>query len=312
MLDDEDTNGADEPDEDGDPEDTQDDGQSQGDPDLPDDPVELAAELQKRLDAKDQEIKQTKRQLEHEKSRVEEEAAGKKHWYSETERLQSELASRTSRPEPDEESGRSKPRKSKGIKDAVKDLKLADYVADEEEGVVNFIGELEERGVIVTPQKLNEILDERVATERRSLSQVSTINQRFPDLADKDGPLAKAAGRKFDEITRTYGNTVNDTAKFEMAVNAAALDLGIKPSEARARREDSNGHGTHGRTDSDRLRRAQGGSGGGNNGGGRPGPVTVSKDMERLAYKISGGALTDKDIREAAKEMTDRQRSARR
>jgi hypothetical protein len=169
-------------------------------------------------------------------------------------------------------------------------MDLSEYVTMDE-GVEKLVSDLEERGVIVTPARLEQILDEREGRIRTSSREYQRIGQRFPDLNDPDSELAKAAYDEFDRLTEERPDLKNEVG-FELAVSRAAQSIGYAPQKAGKKPPADAGS-------RDRLRLAHGGPAS-RGGGGLQQPVTLT-DAERKDARKMG--ISEKDALDAKRQV---------
>lgn len=216
---------------------------------LPDDPEALkerlkAAEAEK-VEAK-REAARAARKAERLEEGIKEQKVKADYWAKEAQKQQGQKA-----PAAETRNGDAKPSTDSQIKKALGGKELADYVA-EENGLELLVDDLAEAGVIVTPKRLEAILNQRDDQNRKATNLFGSLTQRFPDLNDTDSELAQETTRRAQTLIEDEG--MDGPAAYRIAAAEAALDLGIAPkSKAPAKPSTTNG------TNSNRLRNAQGG-----------------------------------------------------
>jgi hypothetical protein len=184
------------------------------------------------------------------------------------------------------------------VKSALKGLDLASFVAMDD-GVEKLVGELEQRGVIVTQARLNEILNKRVSQERTEAQQYRGVVARYKDLEDPESELAQEAALEFEQIIAENPGLEN-AAGFELAASRAAQKVGYteKPKP-----------NPQPKPGNDRLRRAQGGPVSGGGGQNRQ-PAQVTDSLRKMATKTFGSQVDDKVLQRVAQRVAANQKRA--
>ncbi len=263
-------------------------------PELPDDPEALKAllaETQGKLKETQGESRKLKREAERQAEQATEQKTKADYWAKRA----NETVGRT----PSKEEPAQRQASTSSVKDALKGLDLAEYVA-QDDGVAKLVGDLEERGIIVTAASLNKILDQRVEQENRKTSQATSQYRAtvkvYPDLEDPESDLALEAARQFEALIEEKPN-LDDPSRFEIAAARAAHKIGYTPP---APAQSKNGARTNGNGDGrERLRNAQGGPA--NRGGGNQGrPAQVTPELRKMAVKTMGTQVSDDVLKRVA------------
>lgn len=265
---------------------------------LPDDPVLLRAKAesdQQEIARLRRENRQIQRDAKRFQREAEENGAAKEQWYDAYKRASSNPTQAA-----DQAGEHSKPAKQSSATDVKQALAgmpdLADYITEDGNGIVKLIGDLEERGIIVTQARLERMMDERVKKERESVSRTEAeyrrIGELYPDLApealDTGSELNKEAVRIYGEL-RAEKKHLTDSECFELAMNRASRI--VKPKGGNS-------------TSNDRLRNAAGGPG--SRGGNKDfSPQPTDADIARFRKKLGPGA-TPEQIKQAAKRSVER------
>jgi hypothetical protein len=241
---------------------------------LPSDPEALrqfAEEQQaKRIEA-EREAKRQKREAERHQENATEQKTKATYWANEAKRKQAESADSKA-----VES--SKQSTTPDVKSALKGLDLNEYILMED-GVEKLVGDLEERGVIVTPKRLEQMLNDRESKTRTMGVKYQGLVNEYPDILNTKSELYKEATVIFDRLAEDEPDLPEST-RHRLATLEAAAKIGYKKPKTEA-------------APVSRLRGAQGDAGNRSAGGGGQ-SLTVTDADRRTAKKMLGSdAPTD-------------------
>jgi hypothetical protein len=258
---------------------------------LPEEPEALkahAAELTAKLKEQTRETKKAQREAERQAEQATEQKT-KADW------LARQWEKQTAAPATEQPTAKASPG---NVQDALKGMDLAEYVA-QDNGVAKLVGDLEERGIIVTAANLNKILDARVQEENRKTSQATTQYRAtvklYPELEDPESELAVEAAKEFEALIEEKPS-LDDPTRFEIAAARAARKIGyVAPAPA----SKTNGAQQRNGANNDRLRTAQGGPA--NRGGGASNrPAVITPELRKLGTKTFGGPVPEEVLKRVA------------
>lgn len=263
---------------------------------LPTDPEALrqfALDAEQKRIAAERQARIAKRDAERQADKAHENEEAKKHWFGHAQRLESELQARGGTPAANGANTSKPPSTSTDVKAALKGLDLADYVTADD-GVEKLVSDLEARGVIATPQKIEQMLNDRERNQQQQLDRYRTVASEYDLVNNPD--LQAEADKEFERLSSTHAH-LDDTARFELATARAAAFLGVQPgtkSKAVAR--------TTTQPPANRLRAAQGGPA---NRSAAPvqRPVTVTPELRKMATKTAGSNLSDDVLKRVAQRV---------
>lgn len=190
------------------------------------------------------------------------------------------------------------PPASPSLKQTLAGMDLAEYVAADD-GTEKLVKDLEERGVIITPAKLEQALDERDTRTQAKQTAFAQVGETYPEIAQKDSPLQKAAFEEFEKL-KLERPTLDEATQIELAASRAAARV---KTTMPAKPQPPNG-------DRERARRAQGAPAG--NGGGGAAKLTladITPADRKMARKVTGQSLTDAQILATKQRVADANRT---